>query len=373
MLEGRMTLQDWINEYDSITRFHRDPEIDAVVRFMVRKCVKEYKTVNPSTLLATRTVDGLMVPMGTEFEAFMDTSLNFQNALMKLMNAMTSREGYSPLCPPSIDDNADNCLFKPVTTMGEDYGVLQMLVPHYLHDGTEYTIPENVYLHFGFFGDVFSGFGRLNLTASIHADDLNVANKVSDEDLIQLASLGRREMAAVDQMKLHGMTFDEESILLPPRDAKEDIDLDPEQDGITHVNIYSQGNTELGQFLSNFYYAPINLPEGTFNSIEGYWHWLGVPEGTPGRDKLRSLSGYDALKYGRELKRKYSVNQRSDFKEKIQHAIGVKLETYPSWKDDPNSNLPLKHYYVTNDKVSNQESKFGWVIKAVEDEMRKHG
>lgn len=224
MLEGRMTLQDWINEYDSITRFHRDPEIDAVVRFMVRKCVKEYKTVNPSTLLATRTVDGLMVPMGTEFEAFMDTSLNFQNALMKLMNAMTSRDGYSPICPPSIDDNADNCLFKPVTTMGEDYGVLQMLVPHYLQDGTEYTIPENVYLHFGFFGDVFSGFGRLNLTASIHADDLNVANKVSNKDLIQLASLGRREMAAVDQMKLHGMTFDAESILMSHKEAQsEDV------------------------------------------------------------------------------------------------------------------------------------------------------
>ncbi len=99
-----------------------------------------------------------------------------------------------------------------------------MLVPHYLQDGTEYTIPENVYLHFGFFGDVFSGFGRLNLTASIHADDLNVANKVSNKDLIQLASLGRREMAAVDQMKLHGMTFDAESILMSHKEAQsEDV------------------------------------------------------------------------------------------------------------------------------------------------------
>ena len=208
MLRGEMTLQDWKDAYPNIERFHNDDEIDAVVRFIVRRCVEDYGTVNPSVLLMTRTQDGVMWPMGTEFEAFMDTSLNFQNALMKLMYEVTKINGGSPLCPPNIDANSDNCLFKPVTLEGEDYGVLQMLVPHYGWDGEEYMVPENVYLHFGFFGDVFSGFGRLNLTASIHADDLNVASKISDSDLVQLSRLGRREMSAVDKMRLHAVTVD---------------------------------------------------------------------------------------------------------------------------------------------------------------------
>jgi hypothetical protein len=33
-----------------------------------------------------------------------------------------------------------------------------------------------------------------------------------------------------------------------------------EQDGTTHINIYSKGKTELGRFLTNFAYIGIGYP-----------------------------------------------------------------------------------------------------------------
>jgi hypothetical protein len=42
-------------------------------------------------------------------------------------------------------------------------------------------------------------------------------------------------------------------------------------DGITHINIYSKGKTELGRWLSNFTYHPIETEDGKFDSVEGYW------------------------------------------------------------------------------------------------------
>jgi hypothetical protein len=38
----------------------------------------------------------------------------------------------------------------------------------------------------------------------------------------------------------------------------------PEDDGKTHINVYSKGLTELGQFLSNFAEAPAQTPDGEF-------------------------------------------------------------------------------------------------------------
>ena len=51
--------------------------------------------------------------------------------------------------------------------------------------------------------------------------------------------------------------------------------INPKQDGISHVNIYSQGKTELGRMLSNFYHYQVITKDGNFTSVEGYWYWLG--------------------------------------------------------------------------------------------------
>lgn len=193
LLAGDMNITDWIAVRDSIKQFHVDPEIDSLVRFWVDKCM-EFGTVNPTILLATKTNNGVMWPMATEFECFMDTSLNFQNAFMKFMNAMQPT-----LCPPSIDADSRTTLFKPVVNnTSEDYGVLQMLVPHYDENGEEYKVPENVYLSFGFFGDEFSGFKKVNFNAfNRSVDSLNVSNNMNGFDLSQMMTFGRAGMSSV--------------------------------------------------------------------------------------------------------------------------------------------------------------------------------
>ena len=52
----------------------------------------------------------------------------------------------------------------------------------------------------------------------------------------------------------------------------------PTEDGITHINIYSKGQTELGKMLSNFAKFPIQTVDGNFMSVEGYWYFLSIDE-----------------------------------------------------------------------------------------------
>lgn len=70
--------------------------------------------------------------------------------------------------------------------------------------------------------------------------------------------------------------------------------IDPNEDGISHINVYSKGRTGIGRFLSNFTFYPIHTVDGEFHSIEGYWYWLTCRD-----DRLRYLHGYEAKKLGR--------------------------------------------------------------------------
>lgn len=193
LLDGTMGITDWIAARENISQFHVDPEVDSLVRFWVDRCIR-FGTVNPTVLLATKTTEGLIWPVATEFECFMDTSLNFQNALMKMMHMMQPS-----LCPESIDSDSKGTLFKPVVgDTSEDYGVMQMLVPHYDSKGEPYKVPENVYLSFGFFGDEFSGFKKVNFNAFNRSiDSLNVSSSMTDFELTQIIAFGRAGMSSI--------------------------------------------------------------------------------------------------------------------------------------------------------------------------------
>lgn len=67
--------------------------------------------------------------------------------------------------------------------------------------------------------------------------------------------------------------------------------FNPDEDGVTHINIYSKGKTELGRMLSNFTSFPIELDGQRFNSIEGVWFYFATTEAAPERNKLKTLSG----------------------------------------------------------------------------------
>lgn len=92
--------------------------------------------------------------------------------------------------------------------------------------------------------------------------------------------------------------------------------INPENDGIDHINIYSKGKTDLGRFLSNFAHTPISSSQfGNFESIEGLWYWLGTRN-----EKLRNLHGFLAKKIGRESKQVITLPEQ-EFQSIIKAAI----------------------------------------------------
>lgn len=130
---------------------------------------------------------------------------------------------------------------------------------------------------------------------------------------------------------------------------KEDID------GVHHINIYSKGKTEIGRWLSNFAYSPIQTQHGWFNSVESYWYWL-----TTLNDRLRELHGFPAKKLGKESEKIMEYSEEA-FKEKIKKALDVKLKTNPRWVAEQ-VNLPLRHYYeYGGKKIEKQE--YNWIVE----------
>jgi predicted NAD-dependent protein-ADP-ribosyltransferase YbiA (DUF1768 family) len=123
--------------------------------------------------------------------------------------------------------------------------------------------------------------------------------------------------------------------------------IDINQDGVSHINIYSKGKTAIGRFLSNFSDADVNTEDGYFRTIEGYWYWLSTKD-----ERLRNLPGFECKKLGRELGGKDWLETRQ-FQKKILKAICVKILSNDLFKQEliATNNLPLFHYYVYNGKI----------------------
>lgn len=118
----------------------------------------------------------------------------------------------------------------------------------------------------------------------------------------------------------------------------------PNDDGITHINIYSKGNTKLGRFLTHFARTPFQHPVyGNFESVEGLWYFLktGMKD-----NYLKSLFGYAAKEHGKKL----AVVPLENFDQLINEANRIKLDTYPEIrKAIKESSIPFTHYYVFGD------------------------
>lgn len=146
--------------------------------------------------------------------------------------------------------------------------------------------------------------------------------------------------------------------------------IDPNLDGVTHINIYSQGKTELGKMLSNFYKYKIITKDGDFNSVEGYWHWLGI-EDCKEKEVLRTLYGYNAKKIGNDLKSHFNKRFDDEFEKKILNAIWYKVKRNTHLFNADNALLPLEHYYNFGGKVVDVKEKYIWMINGIE-KMRKY-
>lgn len=143
---------------------------------------------------------------------------------------------------------------------------------------------------------------------------------------------------------------------------------DPEEDGETHLNVYSKARTALGRWLSNFSRGWFETEDGPFASVEAYWYWLGAEN--PRREELRGTHGFRAKELGREL-RSPDWNSDPEFQRKICAALDAKLATRPSMLEElAGCDLPLVHYYVYGGKAV-EPSDGKWVIEHLERARRE--
>jgi len=139
----------------------------------------------------------------------------------------------------------------------------------------------------------------------------------------------------------------------------------PENDGIDHVNIYSQGRTELGRMLSNFYCCDVDTEDGRFQSIEAYWYWLSLPEDSS-RDRLRNTWGYRAKQTGKELIEQHGSIRIDNFENKIMRAIQNKCLANYHVFDCSYNMLPFEHYYNYGGKIVDVKDKYIWLIDGID-------
>lgn len=140
--------------------------------------------------------------------------------------------------------------------------------------------------------------------------------------------------------------------------------IDPNKDGIDHINIYSKANTQLGRLLSNWAHIPFEHPEdGHFHSVEGYWYWLKL-EGHPRRDELRALYGFRAKDLGRTLAPD-RIPLPVKAREKIKQALRLKTSASSELRRLMMHNeLPYKHYYVYGGLVREPQSD-KWLVEFI--------
>lgn len=143
--------------------------------------------------------------------------------------------------------------------------------------------------------------------------------------------------------------------------------LDPENDGVTHINIYSGAKTKLGKFLSNFTHSKIVIDGEEFASIEAYWYWLLSDKSE--RDILKPLFGAKAKETGKSLQT-IEVTQDINFIPKVARAIEYKIKSNDKVRQAmKESHLPFVHYYcfgnAPNVKVNTPNNHL-WIIDLIE-------
>jgi len=149
------------------------------------------------------------------------------------------------------------------------------------------------------------------------------------------------------------------------------IELTPDDDGKTHLNLASKAKTKLGKAMSNFGHYPFNHPKyGCFESVEGFQYWL-ILGGK--HDELRLAHGYPAKQLGDRLCEENPQNVvpfTMESREDMLEALRCKLRQNRGLLHMlVNTKLPLVHYnwYGKNGnyKIYRYED-FQWFIDEVE-------
>lgn len=124
--------------------------------------------------------------------------------------------------------------------------------------------------------------------------------------------------------------------LLTPREPSK-----PEDDGRTHINISSNGATQLGRDLTHFAAIPFIHPiYGPFKTMEGFWHYI---KGQDPDDAFRTLTASKAKQYAKD---RITV-KRPNFINIVKEANFHKIEQNEVLKQLMiDSTLPFEYYYL---------------------------
>jgi hypothetical protein len=130
--------------------------------------------------------------------------------------------------------------------------------------------------------------------------------------------------------------------------------IDPLDDGVTTINIWTKGKTHLGRQLSNLSNLSMTHPHyGRFACLEGYWFWLSTGKE---HNILRDLTGFEARKVGKELKQV----RYDDFQKEFKEGMYWRLVQHPELSGLLRrlvgyDQLELKHYYVYGSETGKQK------------------
>jgi len=132
--------------------------------------------------------------------------------------------------------------------------------------------------------------------------------------------------------------------------------VNQQDDGVTHINVYSQAKTVLGRSLSNFAHTPFTTKDGTFQSVESWWYWFKTKD-----DVYKNLIGFKAKQFYRANNTETNLSNPSI--EELKEIYIAKLEQHPAIKEMLLANdLPFAHYYEFKGKKVNAND-FLWTVQ----------
>lgn len=167
--------------------------------------------------------------------------------------------------------------------------------------------------------------------------------------------------------------YEQNLAVLRKRMGIEEFDYRPEDDSVTHINVWSKGQTDLGRLLSNFAHTPFKHPEyGHFSSVEAFWYWLSLGQNN---NELRGLYGFQSKQAGKLIRDEILKHSRLPFVEnfegKVKKAILCKIEQNPKLKEKlMYSDLPLTHYYVWGTPENYKQTypdEYAWIHEYISD------
>lgn len=149
------------------------------------------------------------------------------------------------------------------------------------------------------------------------------------------------------------------------------------KDGVDHINIHNNAETELGRFLDMNAYSPFVHPDaGNFQSVGGLWHYIQT---RPLMEEFRILSGARVRAMAKKMKDDARMNPDAPrhtpvkgFRTIIADAMWHKVtQSTSAVKMMAESTLPFEHYFCQGDLNIRQYPSEGYWIVAAYEEIRR--